>query len=72
MTIIQEVQNGSYELPYEKAGHPATYKQIKWLLGMSGITTSISTSQLLKRLPMEDFNELIELAKDGEVFEITQ
>lgn len=61
-----------YELPYGNATHPATYKQIKWLMSYPKVTSEVSTTQLMKRLEMEDFDELIEAAKSGTEIKITQ
>lgn len=55
----------NYELQYGKDANPATYKQLKWLLSYDNVTCNISISQLMKRFPMEDFDELIEAAKIG-------
>ena len=66
-----DFENGTYTLPNEKASRPATYKQIKWLLSMDSlIDCNVSTSQLMKRMPMNDFDELIQLRKEGIEIEI--
>jgi len=62
----------TYELQNDKDNNPATYKQLKWLLSYDNVTSEVSISQLMKRLPMIDFDELIEIAKSGEELKIQQ
>lgn len=74
MTIREEVQKyGEFEVPHAKASSPATYKQIKFLTtGLPAVkSVKVSTSQLLKRLEFDDASELIDIAKEGIEFEIT-
>lgn len=73
MTIREEIKSGKYELPYSKAGDPATYKQIKFLCSLDAVKEiSVSTSQMMKRMPKQDASELIEAAKEGIEFSITE
>ncbi|NHZ84399.1 MAG: hypothetical protein GWP19_00780 [Planctomycetia bacterium] len=61
----------NYELQSSNDSNPATYKQLKWLLSYSNVTSDVSISQLMKRFPIEDFQDLIDSAKSGEEIEIT-
>lgn len=56
----------NYTLPFQKNTNPATPKQIKWLMSYDNVQSSESLSQMMKRLPMSDFDDLIEAAKSGE------
>lgn len=68
-TTEQVKKNGKFQLGFQKASDPATGKQIKFLEKL--ITSkNVSTSQLMKRLEIDEASELIDLAKQGYEFEI--
>jgi len=58
------------KLPFKKVFFPATYKQVNELLSYPNVTSTVSTSQILKRLDNEDAFELIDLAAKGEEIKI--
>lgn len=69
-TTEQQIkETGKFQLGFQKASIPATGKQIKFLEKL--ITSkNVSTSQLMKRLEIDEASELIDLAKQGYKFEI--
>ena len=62
-------QTGKFELAYSKASTPATPKQIKYLEKLIESKT-MSTSQLVKRLEIDEASELIDLCKQGYKIEV--
>jgi hypothetical protein len=70
-TTIEEVQEtGKFQLGYAKADNPATYKQIKFVRSLAK-SCAPSTSQMMKRLEIDEASDLIDLGKQGVEFEIT-
>jgi len=58
------------KLPFSKVSNPATYDQISELAEYDNVSWDVSRSQLMKRLDSTECDELIELAKSGEVIKI--
>lgn len=56
-----------FELGYGKAMNPATVKQIKFIDSFDNFSYSkgISTSQVMKRLEIDEASNIIDALKDG-------
>lgn len=58
------------ELPFQKVENPVSFEQIEEMKKFDNVTFSVSSSQLLKRLDEEQYNEIIEALESGESVEI--
>ncbi len=56
----------TYNVSNQKTSNPVTYKQVTWLRSFDNVSCNVNNSQLMKRLSQDEFQEIIEIAKEGE------
>ena len=62
----------NFKLPFSKAENPVSYEDIKKLRSFDNIEIDVvSNSQILKRLEIDLFSEIIDLLSQGEKVKIT-
>jgi len=59
------------KLSYQKTSNPVNYNQIQEMRSFENFSTEANNSQLMKRLSVCEFAEIIEALENGEDFKIS-
>ena len=62
----------TYTLPFKKASDPVTYEQVQKMTKFDNLRGRPSTSQIIKRMEQDMFEEIMIDLENGEDVEITR